>query len=143
MIIKSGNPNLLPHLTIPRTTAITWIRNAKRKIKVTDVGIEKALENKIERLESELKLERTKNLFMREYIKNLSGLRRIVNEKKNRELIVNTIEKFNSLVSRNKLCQLICIRPTKLFRLRVEVKGCPRVAFNRCKILSPNQVTFR
>ena len=64
MIIKSGNPNLFPELNIPRTTAMYWIRNSKRKVRIQEVNYDKALLDKIEKLEKELQEERLKNILL-------------------------------------------------------------------------------
>jgi hypothetical protein len=142
MVVRSGSPNMFPELKIPRMTALYWIRSAKKKIRIKDVGLDKALLEKISRLEKELEVERAKNMFLSELLKSLHGLREIYNLKRNRETIVDVVEKYKKWISIESLCKAMRIRSDKYYRLRVETKGCPRISFNKCKIMAPNQLTF-
>ncbi|MBK23236.1 MAG: hypothetical protein CME70_04445 [Halobacteriovorax sp.] len=142
MIIKSGNPNLFPELNIPRTTALYWIRSAKKRVRVGNLNFNKALEDKIERLEKELQEEKAKNLFVQELLANLTGVRDVYNLKQNREKIIDIIDKYRKWISLSALCRCMRIRSDKYYRFKVETKGCPKISFNKCKIMAPNQITF-
>lgn len=142
MVVRSGNPNMFPELNIPRMTALYWIRSAKKKVKIKEANLDKALLEKIRRLEKELEVERAKNLFLSELLKNLHGLREVYNLKKNREKIIDIIEKYKRLIPVAALCRSMRMRSDKYYRFKVETKGCPRVSFSRCKIMAPNQLTF-
>ena len=143
LVVRSGNPKLFPELNIPRTTALYWIRRAKKKVKVKDCNLDKALTEKINRLEKELEIERARNLFLSYVIKNLYGLQKIYNHKKNRENIVFAIEKFKKWLPITSLCRGIGMSCDKYYRLRVEIKGGPKISFNKCRIMAANQITFR
>ena len=94
MIIKSGNTNLFPELNIPRTTALYWIRSAKKKVRIGEIDINIALKDKIEKLEKDLQIERAKNMFLSELLRQLKGIRAVYNLKKNREKIIDLIDKY-------------------------------------------------
>lgn len=142
MVVRSGNPNMFPELNIPRMTALYWIRSAKKKVKIKEANLDKALLEKIRRLEKELEVERAKNLFLSELLKNLHGLREIYNLNKNREKIIDIIEKYKDLIPVATLCRAMRMRSDKYYRFKVETKGCPRISFSRCKIMAPNQLRF-
>lgn len=141
MVVESRNPDLFPELNIPRTTAIYWIRQAKKKIKPKSIGTNNVLIKKIESLENELKVERAKNTFLTELLKNLHGVNKLYHTRKNKEVIVDLVDKYCSWVSKTDLCKLIRIRSDKYHKLKVQTKGCKRIAFNKCKINSANQIT--
>jgi hypothetical protein len=51
-IIRAGNPDLLPELEIPRSTAVSWIRRGLGEVVSLDPdGCEPALRNRVARLE--------------------------------------------------------------------------------------------
>lgn len=47
MVVASGNPKLFPELEIPRTTALYWIREGKKKINQKNIRVDEALIKKI------------------------------------------------------------------------------------------------
>jgi hypothetical protein len=51
-IIRAGNPDLLPQLEIPRSTAVSWIRRGPGEVVSLDPdGCEPALRNRVAKLE--------------------------------------------------------------------------------------------
>jgi hypothetical protein len=139
-IIQSGNINLFPHLDIPRSTALFWIRNNKTKIKF-DVSSDEGLLDKIKSLEKEIEKERAKNHFIKELMSKLKNKVTFFSENKNE--IVKTVEKYKRWNSVSSMCRLISMNSDTYFRYRIDIKGCPRVNFKSCKILAANQLTFR
>ena len=139
-IIQSGNINLFPHLDIPRSTALSWIRNNKKRIKF-DVSSDEGLRDKIKSLEQELEKERAKNYFIKELMSKLTDKVKFFSE--NKRIIIKTVEKYKKWNSISSMCRLIGMNSDTYFRYRVNIKGCPRVNFKTCKILAPNQLTFR
>lgn len=142
MIIDSGNPNLFPHLKIPRTTALYWITKAKKKIGLQDTKYDDALLDKIKKLEKELERERIKNLFLIGVIRKIIGFKKLLSDKRNREIIVDQILNYSKWISKNELCRTIGIMPNTFFRFKVETKGCERIGLKKCKIMAANQITF-
>jgi hypothetical protein len=137
-IIQSGNINLFPHLNFPRSTALSWIRTGRKVIKfnmTSDVG----LLDKIKSLE--LEKERAKNYFTKELISKLTDKEKLFS--KNKKEVVKTIEKFKKWNSINGMCRSIGMNSNTFYRYRIEINGCPRINYKSCKILSPNQLTFR
>mgnify|MGYP000675209700 CR=1 FL=1 len=51
LIRVSRNPKLFPHLNIPRSTAMGWIKSERKSVKVKDTGLEIAYEKRIRDLE--------------------------------------------------------------------------------------------
>ena len=143
MVIKSGNPDLFPELNIPRSTALYWIRSSKKRIRLKNLNLDDALKDKIEQLEAELQIEKAKVLFLKTFIKNLNGWREFLQNKKNKEVIVEQVLKFCSWIPKAQLCDLIGIKTNSFHRMKVEVKACIRIGLKKCKILSANQLTFR
>ncbi len=142
MIIKSGNPNLFPHLKIPRTTAMHWIRSSKKKVRLNQVDYDKALLDKIKRLEDELKTERVKVLFLKTLLNRITGFRELLISKGNRNAFVECVLNFSNWTSKAELCRLLAIQDKTFYQQKVETKGCIRIGLKKCKILSPNQLTL-
>jgi hypothetical protein len=102
-IIQSGNINLFPHLHIPRTTALSWIRNNKTKIKF-DASSDEGLLDKIKSLEKEIEKERANNHFIKELMSKLTNKVKFFSE--NKSSIIKTVEKYkkwNSIKGTNYL----------------------------------------
>ena len=142
-VILSGNINLFPKLKIPRSTALSWIRSSKKKSKLKDYNLDNALLDRIKKLESELEKERAKTTFLKDLIGKFSGRTTYYSSKKNKEVIVKSFEKFKSLISINEMCRLTSLLSTTYYKYRIDILGCPKISFKKCKVLSPNQLTFK
>jgi len=143
MIVKSGNPNLFPELNIPRSTAIYWINKSKKKITLKEIDYNLALEEKIISLEEELRKEKSKVMFLKTILLKLAGLKDLFRRKKNKEFIVDQILEYSKFTSKAELCRLLGLKDSTFHKFKIETKGCEKVNFKRCKIRSPNQLTFR
>ncbi|OUR98447.1 hypothetical protein A9Q84_03275 [Halobacteriovorax marinus] len=143
MIVKSGNPNLFPELSIPRSTAIYWINKSKKKITLKEINYNLALEENISVLEAQLRKEKSKVMFLKTILVKLTGFKDLVRKKKNKEVIVDEILEFSKFLSKAELCRLLGLQDSTFHKFKIETKGCEKVNFKRCKIRSPNQLTFR
>jgi hypothetical protein len=81
-VILSGNTNLFPHLNIPRSTALSWIRNSKKKRKLRDYYLDVALMDRIKKLESDLEKERAKTTFLKGLLTKTNGRTEFYSNKK-------------------------------------------------------------
>lgn len=142
MVRKSRNPNLFPHLAIPRSTAMGWINGKKKKVKLEGVNYDLALLKRIEDLESELEKERAKVLFLQTLIRKLAGFRELIAQKKNREVFVDAVLEYTKWLSKSELCRLVVISTKTFFRYKAEIRGCERISLKKCRIMSANQLTF-
>lgn len=143
MVIKSRNPDLFPELNIPRTTALYWIRQSKERIRLKQIKYDDALLDKIEKLEADLQKEKAKNLFVKEFFSKITDKQAIYSKTKNKEGLVKTILKFKRIVSTAEMCRTIGLKESIFYRYKIDVFGCEKNSFKTCKILSPNQLTFR
>ena len=86
-----------------RATALSWIRNNKKRIKF-DVSSDEGLLDKIKSLEQELEKERAKNYFIKELMSKLTNKVKFFSE--NKRSIIKTVEKYkkwNSIKGTNYL----------------------------------------
>eukprot|EP00914_Ancora_sagittata_P030458 GHVO01060982.1.p1 GENE.GHVO01060982.1~~GHVO01060982.1.p1 ORF type:complete len:154 (+),score=0.26 GHVO01060982.1:66-527(+) len=127
MVIKTGNPNSFADLKIPRSTALYWIRQSKKRIKVSNLDLDSALKLKIKKIEKELEIERSKNLFLSEILKNLKGLHDLYNKKNNKSHIIKTFSKYNKWISTEKLCRSINLNSSKFYRFKIDILGCQKL----------------
>lgn len=141
MVIKSNNPYLFPELKIPRTTALYWIRKSKKKIRLEELNYNDALIDKIKKLETELKNEKLKNLFSTEVSRILSKDKHL-SLRNNKKDVVEAIIKYNDVLSISEMCRLIGMGINSFYRYKIDVFGCEKVGYKKCKILAPNQLTF-
>lgn len=143
MVIRSGDPEIFPNLKIPRSTALYWIKNSKKKIRVNKISIEDSVNNIITNLKKELEVERAKNIFMSSLLAQLNGVKEKYSHPKNKETIVALVIKFSRWISIEKLCKLIHLQSSKFYTFKLEVLDCERIGFKKCKLLAANQMTFK
>ena len=142
-IIKSGNINLYPELKIPRSTAMSWIRTAKKKITLKEFDYEAAYKCRIKKLEQDLENEKAKTIFIKDLFMKFSNKESFYSLKKNKEVLVKVIEKYKERLSVSEMCRILGLLSNSYYRYKIDILGCPRISFKKCKILSPNQLTFR
>lgn len=123
MIIRSGNPNLLPDLKIPRTTALYWIHRSKCVSSLRTINLQEASEAKLKEENFKLK---AKNLLMKEVV--LSGFgddfKNSVKGKERRQRIVDLAESFKDVLRMEEILEVLAISSSTYYRYRAEIKGC-------------------
>lgn len=143
MIRISGNPKLFPELNIPRSTARYWINGEKRKARKTQLQIEEVLKRKIEDLEKKLEEEKAKNLFLTSLFKRLDGVKEIIDRKSNKKVIVDHFLNYKKWLTINRMTALVGISNSKFNNFKLQVIGCERVGYKKCKIVRKNQLSFK
>jgi len=120
MIIRSGNPNLLPDLKIPRTTALYWIHRSKCVSSLRTINLQEASEAKLKEENFKLK---AKNLLMKEVV--LSGFgedfKNSVKGKERRQRIVDLAESFKDVLRMEEILEVLAISSSTYYRYRAEI----------------------
>lgn len=143
MIRASGDPYLFPELRIPRSTARYWINGEKKKVMRVAINHDRALLKRIDDLSKELELLKAENLFLNSLFKKIVGIKELFEQRKNKEAIVYTFLKFQKWISINKMCHLTGITSARFFNFKLQVVGCEKAGFKKCKIVRANQISFR
>lgn len=129
IIIKTQNPNALPQLNIPRTTALYWIRNSKKKIR-NNFEIKDIYQKEISDLKNQLIEERAKTNFLKTvlgYYKNKPTDRTA--------LIIKELYKHKKWLSISSMCNLIGFNEKIYYKSRRSKK------YYNFQQIRPNQLT--
>lgn len=134
IIIQTGNPNALPELNIPRTTALYWIQKSKKKIKLCKKDTAHNLYKNVKKLKKDIITEKTKNYFQ---ILVCKVYKDVKDGTKRDKAIVKLIIKFKTQLPIKVLCKLASFDLKKFYSIS---NTKPKTIFYRTK---KNQLTIR
>jgi hypothetical protein len=141
-VINSNNPNFYSNEGVPRTTAIYWLKNAKR-LKEEDYHPNKGYELKIKLLEKQLEKEKKlKNLIiMVRKLHPYSFSKKKVASKVIKKKIIEEIKKIGNIASLKTCLYNIGLSPTTYYRWLTIFTKC-EFSGKTCKKRLPHQLTF-
>lgn len=139
MIAESGQPNLFPELSIPRTTALYWISKSK-EVSTSTIRISENEDFYLLKKEV-FKLKAEKDLLQKVINKALEmkPLQSVLGIEK-KEYIVKTIDSMRGILAISESVRLLGIRTEQYYRWRSEIYGCD-VSQKKCESTRPNQLT--
>ncbi len=142
MIIASKDPNLFPHLNIPRTTALYWIAQGKKESSTTGLSQEgQQLRNRLNEYEV-FKLKAI-NLLLKDLLKSTNPYADFKSsaDPNVKSRVVDLVESMNGFIPKTSLIHDLGLSPSTYYRWRSERLGCD---FEKIKCHSgrPAQLTI-
>ena len=143
MIASSKNPNLFPHLNIPRTTALYWISRRHSWFK-NDLLNEEEREHREILEEQENRKLKVVNYLLRELLQSSIPNVDLKNcsDPNIKEKLVNLVESVKEYVSKRAVLYELGISQTTYYRWRSEVLGC-EVEKIKCDSSRANQLSLK
>ena len=142
MIIASKNPNLFPHLNIPRTTALYWIAQGHKESSTTSLSQEgQELRNRLNEYEV-FKLKAI-NLMLKDLLKSTNPYADFKSsaDPNVKSRVMDLVESMNGFIPKTSLIHDLGLSPSTYYRWKSERLGCD---FEKIKCHSgrPAQLTI-
>jgi hypothetical protein len=143
MIIETGNIRLFPELSIPRTTALHWIRQSIPQKTVFVSDIEKAYQKRIDHIENQLNAERAKTQALATIVSSAVNFRELSAPKlrAQRKNIVKTILSLRKILKLSEILKSMGMTKAMFHRWKLETIGCPKSGFRKFKIMTSRQLS--
>lgn len=147
LIARTGRPDLFPHLQIPRTTALYWIRQG---FDIDDPVLD-SLAQTISGMADKLALTEKRLSESRASLQLLKQVHKImghdlrfkhIDGKEIRDKILKAIQTAMASARRSVCLEALGLSLSRFKRWKREKRGCAVSAANNCPRYSPNQLTF-
>jgi transposase InsO family protein len=135
LIVATRNPNLFPELSIPRTTALYWISNARKsRSKSTH---KTSSQTQISKVAKELEIEKYKSFVISKIFREELRKKGLAGKKEIVDLVDKGKRKYN--IPYTHFCRLLGIHVATFKDWRISVYGCSW-KFKKCEINTVNDL---